>query len=288
MGLFARLFKRLHPGQAISHLNLDEHQVPLASEQDLEALLKVRVSPSEAEKNRLRNLATFEVEGEYRLADEASQRTLDMLVKTMETRHSLADAWAALDISAVPEDQRWPQILFQLGSALDWPDTYRRLALTRYLQYLNARRDCLRRVLAGRGVETAEIVRDRLEGVPPQARRPARAPGFARLPHGRPVRLEPMARMDLYLGRYRLAVVREPEGFRIITATGESRNIPTSGVLLGRGSQCDLVLGDSGSGVSRRHVSIHPTAAGALVLTDLSSRGTYLPKEYLRAAQSPG
>jgi len=124
----------------------------------------------------------------------------------------------------------------------------------------------------------------RSEAAPPSSRFTTRLnQHYARLPRRRAVNLDLNAHDEiiLYMARNRFTL-KLVEGQVILQQQdGMSYEIRPGRTLVGRSTQCEICLDAAGSDISRQHLLLEMTVDHHLRLTDLSSRGTYLPPELL-------
>jgi len=90
-----------------------------------------------------------------------------------------------------------------------------------------------------------------------------------RLEHGREV--------TIALARHRFAIAHD-RGWALI-ADGGQRYVLRDGVnSVGRGRDNSIAVDSTLRNVSRKHLLVEPVGKDALVLTDLSSTGTFIPQ----------
>ncbi|HEV2320910.1 MAG TPA: FHA domain-containing protein [Gammaproteobacteria bacterium] len=260
------------------------------SEEQYSSFLAERI---EMNASRIEDLATLDghgVQRELRHTRRSHQNAVDILVRSMETRTRLRYLWGLLDVSKVPDEHDWQSILFAAGSADNIADSALRLTLTHYVHYLEARREILESM--GREWRSAAM-RGSSKPVVPSAMRQDMAPVsrfttrrnqlYARLPRRRAVNLDMNLRREavVYLARNR--VILKLEGTRIVLQQqdGTAHLLRVGRNMVGRSAQCEVCMDAGHSDISRQHLLIEVTEGNQLRLTDLSSRGTYMPPEML-------
>ena len=261
-----------------------------ASEEEYSRFLSQRIEVPGHKLEALTALDGHGVQRELRHTRRSHQNAVDILVRAMETRSRLRHLWGLLDVSKVPDEQDWPSILFAVGGADNVSEASLRLTLTHYIHFLEARREILdslsrewqavaRRGGAGRPVVPAGM-RPRL---PDSEFTSRRNKVYARLPRRRAVNVDLNRRSEIavYLARNRFTLAAEegevvlhsPEGVRYPMRVGRN--------MVGRSQQCDVCVDVGQTDVSRQHLLIELTDGKHVRLTDLSSRGTYVPPELL-------
>ncbi len=262
------------------------------SEQDYDRFLTSRIEVSAESIETLAQLDGHGVQRQLRHTRRSHKNSVDILVRAMETRARLRHLWGMLDVDKVPDEHDWPSILFAAGSADRISDTALRLTLTHYIHYLESRRDILETI--GRewraGVRESGSPRPvmpramRADVVPPSSRFTTRLNQlYARLPRRRAVNLDLNTHPDItvYLARNRF-VLKFAEGHVMLQQPeGISYELRPGRTMVGRSAQCEVCLDSASGDISRQHLLIEMTVNHHLRLTDLSSRGTYLPPELL-------
>jgi hypothetical protein len=228
---------------------------------------------------------------EIRHVSRAYKNAVDIMVRSAETGLSVMRLWRQLDISRVPDDHDWPSILFAIGNADQFPDGFHRVALAHYIRYLDARRnlaDSLQHEL--QKVERAgsqAIVPLSMRGLMGQEPRftTTRHSVYARLPRRRSitVNFENQHNLTLYLARNRFLLKQDQDAgsLQLLGQDGVTYPLHSGRNTVGRSSQCDVRVETSQSDISREHLLIEIDEEGRVSLTDLSSRGTYVPPEIL-------
>ncbi|HEY1991863.1 MAG TPA: FHA domain-containing protein [Gammaproteobacteria bacterium] len=272
-------------------LELRGHWEVFSDEQDYDRFLTSRIEVPAESIERLAGLDSHGVQRQLRHTRRSHKNAVDILVRALETRQRLRYLWGMLDVDKVPDEQDWPSILFAVGSSDRISDNALRLTLTHYIHYLESRRDLLETL--GREYR-AGLAASAGAPVVPRAMRSEAAPvsfrfttrlnkHYARLPRRRAVNLDLNLYKDIviYLARNRFTL-RLVEGQVVLQQQdGVSYEVRPGRTMVGRSAQCEISVDSAGSDVSRQHLLIEMTVEHHLRLTDVSSRGTYLPPELL-------
>ena len=263
------------------------------SEEQFSSYLAERIEMSASRMEDLTALDGHGVQRELRHTRRSHQNSVDILVRAMETHTRLRYLWGLLDVSKVPDEHDWPSILFAVGSADNVSEPALRLTLTHYVHYLEARREILESM--GREWRSAALRGGPARPVTPKAMHADLDPSpvsrfttrrnqlYARLPRRRAVNVDLNARrqVTLYLARNRF-IIRLEEGQVILqTQDGTNHALKIGRNMVGRSSQCEVCVDSGHSDISRQHLLIEVTEEGHARLTDLSSRGTYMPPDML-------
>ena len=261
------------------------------SEEQFSGYLAERIEMSA---NRMEDLSALDghgVQRELRHTRRSHQNSVDILVRAMETHTRLRYLWGLLDVSKVPDEHDWPSILFAVGNADNVSESALRLTLTHYVHYLEARREILESM--GREWRSAALRGGPARPVTPKAMRSDLSPVsrfttrrnqlYARLPRRRAVNVDLNSRrqVTLYLARNRFILRLEDGRVLVQTQDGVNHMLKIGRNMIGRSAQCEVCVDSGHSDISRQHLLIEVTEEGHVRLTDLSSRGTYMPPDML-------
>lgn len=287
-GLLARL-RRLLGVVAAIELELNGNKVRLATPSDLGTLLRGRTEAT-AELSKRLSKCSAEALREELLRTIALRERLDGLQAwCFETGDSVRAGWHELTDAWFIDEHAWPAILRAFAGEVD--DAFRRVALHRFVQYLDSRRAAiehelgapLRRQVGSWSVPLPKGTdrRDPAAGdvfADPSFTTMRRNPAFGRLPLQEPVVIErDFGRpIPVYLAHRRVRLVATPSGWALRDARDVEVALKPGRTVIGRASDCDVVLEGAPPDVSRHHLAIE-YEAGSLRLVDLSSQGTFLP-----------
>jgi hypothetical protein len=263
-----------------------------ADERELERFLRERIDVPAMTIERLASLDGHGVQRELRHTRRTHKNSVDIMVRAMETRTRLRYLWGILDVDKVPDEYDWPSILFAVGSADRVSEGALRLTLTSYIHYLESRREILEslsrewRSAASHGGSARPVVPNamRREAVPSSARFTTRRNQlYARLPRRRAINLDlnQNPEITLYLARNRFTLKLTEGRVELRQQDGVSYPIKPGHNMIGRSANCEVCIDSGHSDISRQHLLIEMTVEHHLRLTDLSSRGSYLPPELL-------
>lgn len=261
-------------------------------ERDYERFLRDHIDVPADTIERLASLDAHGVARESRHTRGSHKNAVDIMVRAMETRTRLRYLWGMLDVDKVPDEHDWPGILFAAGSADRVSEAALRLTLTNYIHYLESRREILeslgRELRSGvrRGGSQRPVVPDamRADAAPSSARFTTRRNQlYARLPRRRAVNLDLNTRPQvvLYLARNRFVLKLEEGRVLLQQQDGVIYPLKPGHNMVGRSSNCEVCIDSGHSDISRQHLLIEMTVEHHLRLTDLSSRGTYMPPDLL-------
>ena len=191
-----------------------------------------------------------------------------------------------LGVGMISKDHEWRAIFIELVETQSTDDAYTEVALTRYLQYLAARQDVIRMLIGLKRDAGSEAVRrdafapEKSTVIVECNARPAmpHEHELKRLPQGEAVtlRLENGKEMTIKLAKHRFSLFHGQQ-WSLMTDDGR-RYVLREGVnSVGRSRDNDVAVDACMANVSRKHLLAQPVGADTIVLTDLSSYGTYIP-----------
>ena len=234
----------------------------------------------------------------WREAEAIKKVEKQLIAVIEETRQSgspCAPAIRRLNLKMFSNDQNWRGIFTALGKLGDEYGEYQLIGLMKYLQYLGARQGILRLayVIKNQGREaeqgpaedmdqgnlTKETVIFDVMQIEDSKRL---VDPFQRLPQGQPtrVRLDRGQAMEILLATTRFSLacdgawtLTDSEGHRFPLRAGRNK--------VGRSRTNDISLNRDFRNISRCHVVMEPEETDVILLTDLSSHGTFVPSTNL-------
>ena len=274
-------------GQAFRFATPAEFEMALAPRTEVAASLLRRLGKSTEE----------ELRADLGLTRAIHRKLTTGLLRSVESGVPISQIWREIDLGKIHEEHQWQELLYALSDPDQVADEYRRVALVKYLRYLNARRDTL-----------AEVIRE-CQRVAPQAQASdpeaggdlvpgaavdditytsmQRSSEFSRLPPRHPVELVLTLgeTVTMFLAHRRMRLTVTDDGPVLTDDTGLTVPIHAGKVVVGRSAECDVVLHNAPSDVSRKHLLIE-AGSQEVKLTDLSSHGTYVVKRVLAQGQT--
>jgi hypothetical protein len=232
---------------------------------------------------------------------QVEDRLVDALRRSMLEPGALEERLTRMRPAQFSRDHDWRLIMESLKDMPARFGAYKRIALTKYVQYLAARREVLKAVFAGR--------RHRLPDLSREIRCPGdgdedlgqtllfdlghldsmvrKAEHYQRIPKGETLEFQvrPRHSLKLKLARHKFRLAAADGRFQLVDEAGESHRIDGGVTLIGRGEGCDVTLRPEYGDVSRRHVMVETVGSEAIQLTDFSSHGTYLLEDDLSRAR---
>ena len=251
---------------------------------DFEFALNARTGVLPARLHELTQRSASELETEQQGILNLSQRIATIVDANASSRLPCAPALAQLGVSVFSKDFEWRSLFAHLLELPPSGDRYVRAALDKYQQYLSARLTTVR-LVAGMKVQSAgteekedghakATVMFETDG----ALRPFSRDELRRLPQGDSVtlRLARGSAISLKLARHRFSLTHNRE-WMLVADNGKSYTLHEGVNCVGRGRDNDVSLDADFRNVSRKHLLAQPLDDDVILLTDISSHGTYVP-----------
>ena len=276
-------------------LQIDGQPAGFASPAEFEAALRARSEMIAGTMRHMAKLTDEELRGEVNLTRALHKKLTTSLLRIEEIGVPLSQIWREIDLGKIHEEHQWQEILYALAD-LGIADQYRRAALVRYLQYLKNRRDSVADMLREREsgkTQLGSVAASQMETMAGTAvddityTSMQRSAEYSRLPprHAVEVQFAAGEPVTIFLAHRKMRLMSTDEGMVLSDDTGLTAAIQTGRTIIGRSSDCDVVLHNAPADVSRKHLMIECTPQD-LKLTDLSSHGTYVIKRALLHAQT--
>ncbi len=275
-------------------LELDGERYCFATSREFEFALDGRTSLPPGKLQHLLGQPDDALRGEAEGIRAVEKTIGDAISGAIEDITSIGSFMQRLDPSLVSKDYNWRAIVAAVVALDAGFERYKKVALVKYLQYLDARQQLVRSVFAARhpargaevddaGLLETRVVKDTLIfDLTNLAEDPDGGTDYVRLPKGETVEigLEHDRVVDIMLARHHCALVLRDEPVFIDNRGHEGRLHPGSNVI-GRGRDAEVVIEAGLRDVSRRHLVIERDGPDVVRLTDVSSHGTSVHPEYL-------
>jgi hypothetical protein len=267
------------------------HSVP-----DFEFSLNGRTTVPPKKMAELVKCSTEQLKKEAATIKEIEKRFVLMLSRSIEDPKSINQALRGLDTTIFSQDHGWRSIIAALNEGGDEYNSFRRVALVKYMQYLSARQETIKYLYSEKqksagttDIEEHDISEDKLKEtvildstVLVSAEKAGESEELERMPKGEviPIKLLPGKEINIRLSKYKCKLFSK-NGVIFIDHTGKSHPLTKGRNIIGRDPTSTIKLDTSLRDISRMHLVIENLGDNELRLTDLSSHGTYLPLFYL-------
>lgn len=274
--------------------------VRFETDAQFKAFLKAKAGISAGTLAVLKEMPADRLERNLQRNERIYKYTLGLLLQVVEHETPVDMLWRELDISEFPDEQQWPAILFAVSSSHDLPENLKRESIERFIEFLRARKAMLIKLSELKGVpqlarhqDTAEF-EAAVDDVPPPDDDAAddrtgaamtRGRNYRRIPAGveLAINLVDDDRINLYLSRWKISLCMRA-GAIYVEEDGNAMPLHLGLNAVGRSAACDVPVTNAPLDVSRKHLVINWVEGGKLLLRDLSTKGTWMPEEFIQAA----
>lgn len=250
---------------------------------DFDFALSARTGVLPARLHELMRRSAGDLEAEAVGIRNLDQRITDILSANEAEAVPCGPAVAQIGIAVFSKDFDWRSLFAQLVELPASEDGYVRTALRKYQLYLNARLSTVRTVLAllcrdpvvaSEEMDAKATVMFTADGEMHEFTRDE----LRRLPQGEAVtlRLAPGSAISLKLARHQFSLIHNRE-WALVADNGKTYTLHDGVNCVGRGRDNDVSLDSDFRNVSRKHLLAQPLANDVILLTDISSHGTYVP-----------
>lgn len=213
-----------------------------------------------------------------------------ILSRAIEDPSSINRSFQELDTSIFSQDHAWRDIIDALNAGDDEFDSFRKIALVKYMQYLSSRQDIVKYLYSKKGKTTEEKqesskerLKDTLifENILFSSNSDHLTNNkFERMPKGEPitVTLEPNNRIIVVLSKHKCEIETNGKIF-FIDQIGRKHVLDMGCNRVGRNVSNTIIIDSCLRDVSRKHLIIENLGDNTLQLTDLSAHGTYISSE---------
>lgn len=279
-------------------LRIDDERYVFQSPHDFEFALNGRTSLPAPKIAALSRLSDDELLREAEAIRAVEQRFAEALSGTLEDITSVGPFLKNIEPSIISQDNAWRSIISSLNNVERIPETYKKIALVKYMQYLASRQEVVKSLYANRqprngsdakpangsGVyrPTARFRETMLLSLNEITDAERHETAFSRLPKGETVELdlEEDQAIDLLLGKHQCRILLH-DRLLFVDQSGHDSELRVGRNVVGRDLTNDVIIDASLRDVSRKHLIVESDGARQLKLTDISSHGTSLPPRYL-------
>lgn len=251
--MFSKWFKRA--SEPPLELKVGEQTLAFTSLREFDFSLSSRVDVPASKLSQMVKFTDAELMEEITGIRDVRQHFVKMLLKSIEKHDSISHSLRMLEPTLFSNDHQWRKLVAALNANPETPDSFKRVAMVKYLQYLHARQDLARSIYRERrpgetGEEPPEmrersvLSMARIEGdriAPP-------APGgeITRLPKGEKVTLRVREGDEVYVflskQPYKLRREKAHETLTLVDENGNEQVLHHGLNVIGRGSGSDVVV----------------------------------------------
>jgi hypothetical protein len=273
-------------GQALHFRSLD----------DFSFSIEARTSVPSARFYELLDRTPPELRQEAKSIKSVEKNLVDILEDALIDAAACGPAIRELGLQVFSSDHDWRPLMAELNELGEDFEPYKRLALIKYMQYLGARQEVLRIIFSmkdtGATSTSEQIIEQKDEqcdfgetaifDITPRGDSDPTENPLERLPRGEMVRAHvlPGHALEIRFSNHAFRVVNK-DGWALLGPQGLRFNLSTGRNTIGRGSENSVSLGKEFRNVSRRHLVAEPIDDHVILLTDISSHGTFAPTLHL-------
>ena len=195
-----------------------------------------------------------------------------------------------IDLNLISQDHDWRAIVTSLNSTTESQESFKKIALVKYVQYLAARRQAVAAIYSIRRGESQiekEIDKDsklretaifditEFASVDEEP--------FARIPKGEPVEIDLAIdkQLSVLLAKHRCRLTNKDGTIVFFDDAEQATQLRSGRNIIGRDASCDILINSTYREISRKHLILELAENTKLRITDISSHGTSLNPRFL-------
>jgi len=282
----------------VLNIDIEGENYVFQSPQDFEFALSGRTCLPAPKIAALSRLDDNELLREAEAIRAVEQRFAQALSGTLEDITSVGPFLKAMEPTIISQDNNWRSIIMALNDVDGVPETYKKIALVKYMQYLTSRQEVVKSLYANR--QPRSTAEDRPVNGSAVYRPTARFRdtmlinlndisdmerheiSFSRLPKGETVEIELQRdhAVDLLLAKYQCRILLQ-ERLLFVDQEGHDSELRVGRNIVGRDATSDVIMDAALRDISRKHLIVESDGVRQVKLTDISSHGTSLPPRFL-------
>ncbi len=226
------------------------------------------------------------------------QRFSEALSGALEDITTVGPLLKTMEPSIISQDNNWRSIISALNRVEHISESYKKIALVKYMQYLTSRQEVVKSLYSNRHPRDTDEARPEnqsavyrptarfretmlfdLNDIPDLERQEA---SFSRLPKGETVEVDLAEErsVDLLLAKHQCRILLRDK-LLFVDERGHNSELCVGRNVVGRDSTSDIIIDATLRDVSRKHLIVESDGVRQIKLTDISSHGTSLPPRYL-------
>ena len=272
-------------------LTLNGQQLQYKSVDDFSFAIESRTGVPTERLHELMQRTPQELWQEAESIKSVEKNLVDILEDALCDASACGPAIQNLGLQIFSKDHDSRALMQALNEFTEHYEGYKRLALIKYMQYLGARQEVLRLIFktksaspqrddsfVGDDTQSVDVVETVLFDINDLGDSQPTEHPLQRLPQGEAVRAHALPRhaIQVRLAKYTFDIIND-NGWALCDRTGKRYPLSDQQNVVGRGSGNDITLGRKFHNVSRRHVIMEPVDDHVILLTDISSHGTFAP-----------
>ena len=282
----------------VLEISIDGERYIFQSPRDFEFALSGRICVPASKIAALSRLSDNELLREAEAIRAVEQRFAEALSGALEDITTVGPLLKNMEPSIISQDNSWRSIISALNGLDQIPETYKKIALVKNMQYLTSRQEVVKNLYANRRPRDAADARPaiaeavyrptarfretmlfNLNGIPDLEHEET---SFSRLPKGETVEvsLEEDRAIDLLLAKHQCRILLR-DRLLFVDQNGHDSELHAGRNIVGRDATSDVIMDADLRDVSRKHLIVESDGMQQIKLTDISSHGTSLPPRFL-------
>ncbi|NKB37374.1 MAG: hypothetical protein GKR93_09440 [Gammaproteobacteria bacterium] len=272
-------------------LQVGEHALKFSSVADFEFAVAGRISVPSKKITEMVKFTPDQLQKEARTIKEIEKKFVGILSKSIEDTNSINRAIRELDPLIFSQDHSWRDIISALNEGEDEFNSFRRVALVKYMQYLSSRQEIIKYLYSEKKRMMNEPLTESLKDVTSSHEDEFRetlmlentifepvgsgeknssngVTDFQRMPKGEAVTitLSPGAEMNVMLSKHKCSLMAK-DGIQFTDHTGKSYTLGKGRNIIGRDTISTVILDPSLRDISRLHLVVENIDDNSLQLT---------------------
>lgn len=289
------MFRKSHTD--VLELSIDGERYTFQHPREFEFALAGRTSLPAPKIAALSRLPDDELLREAEAIRAVEERFSEALSGALEDITTVGPKLRSMEPSIISQDNGWRSIITALNAVDGISESYKKIALVKYTQYLASRQEVVKSLYANRHQRddadrqangnavyrpTARFRETMLFDLNDLPGAEHHETSFSRLPKGETVEvdLEQDGALELLLAKHQCRILLRDK-LLFVDESGHDSVLRAGRNVVGRDTSSDIVIDANLRDVSRKHLIVESDGMHQIKLTDISSHGTSLPPRYL-------
>jgi hypothetical protein len=282
------MFKR--PNSHSLRLQIGDSSYEFAEPEDLAFALAGRAGVPGTRISALVEMNDLSLRREAEAIRHVEQILNDALDGSLHDVTSISPFLKEIDLNLISQDHDWRSIIGSLNSTHNPQESFKKVALVKYVQYLAARRQAVTAIYSIRrdksqtngAVDSDSKMRETAIFDISELASDNEEP-FARLPKGETVEIDlgVEENVSIFLAKH-LCRLTKCDGKIVFVDDAEQVTLLRRGKnIVGRDASCDVLINSTYREISRKHLILEIDHDTTVRITDISSHGTSLNPRFL-------
>jgi hypothetical protein len=290
------IFKRSTPETDELTLTLGEKSYTFSTPSEFEFALAGRTCVPVTKIASLVDVPDTDLLNEAEAIKQAERRFSEALSGVLANIADINQFLKEIDLSLISQDNEWRAIISALMPVPASFEHYKKIALVKYMQYLVSRQEIIKvlhehrqkqkesAASGGDGHSEAEskLKETAIFDVTTFTAPAEDATEYGRLPKGETLEIsvEPDEPFTLLVAKHKCKILRR-DRLLFVDDKGQETTLRTGKNIIGRDAGADVVMDANLRDVSRKHLIVESDGTSVVLLTDISSHGSWVHPKYL-------